>query len=138
MSGRLQVDLSSGVPPYEQIRGQVAALVAAGVLARGERLPTVRDLANDLGVAVGTVQRAYRELEAGGVVVSRRRVGTVVAATTAAPAGTTRARRLAQDFIIQARATHLSDDEILDLVRGALMSASPSGPSTSPTSPATA
>src|SRR5690625_7305039 len=79
MSLQIRVDLTSGVPPYEQIRGQVTALVAAGVLTEGERLPTVRDLASDLAVATGTVQRAYRELEASGVVTSRRRLGTVVA-----------------------------------------------------------
>ncbi len=119
----IAVDLSSGVPPYEQIRGQVTALVAAGSLTPGDRLPTVRDLAADLGVAVGTVQRAYRELEATGTVVSRRRHGTVVAAagdqTRAATVATV--RRSARSFARQARAAGLSEAEALDLVRGALM-----------------
>lgn len=121
MSGRITVDLSAGVPPYEQIRSQVAGLVAAGSLVAGERLPTVRDLAADLGVAVGTVQRAYRELEAEGVVVSRRRAGTVVAPaeTPAGPAEDVRAA--AHGFVARARAAGLADRAILDLVRGALM-----------------
>lgn len=117
---RVAVDLASGIPPYEQIRGQVAALVAAGRLAPGERLPTVRDLAADLGVAAGTVQRAYRELEAGGVVLSRRRTGTVVAGTApAAPA--LAARSAAAEFVSAARAAGLGDGEIVDLVRGVLV-----------------
>ncbi|MFC4554281.1 GntR family transcriptional regulator [Georgenia faecalis] len=121
MSRLVSVDLGSGVPPYEQIRGQVAALVAAGGLVPGQRLPTVRDLAADLGVAVGTVQRAYRELEADGLVTSRRRTGTVVApgAGAAGPGAAVRAR--AHAFVTEARAGGLGDREILDLVRGALM-----------------
>lgn len=120
MSLQIRVDLTSGVPPYEQIRGQVTALVAAGVLTEGERLPTVRDLASDLAVATGTVQRAYRELEASGVVTSRRRLGTVVAQVPGSPRGT---RQLAVRFVTEARAGGLDDEAILDLVRGALMSA---------------
>lgn len=120
MSLRVRIDLTSGVPPYEQIRGQITALVAAGVLGEGERLPTVRDLASDLAVATGTVQRAYRELEATGVVTSRRRLGTVVSRVPGSPRGT---RELALRFVSEARAGGLGDEAILDLVRGALMSA---------------
>ncbi len=75
----LRVDVTSPVPVYEQLREQVTALVGARQLVRGDRLPAARALAADLGLAVGTVARAYKELEATGVVVSRRRTGTVVA-----------------------------------------------------------
>lgn len=78
----LQVDQSSATPPYEQIREQVVQLVGSGALTEGARLPTIRQLAGDLGVAPGTVARAYRELEADGVVRSRVRHGTVVASST--------------------------------------------------------
>ena len=70
MSPTLRIDVGSSVPPFEQIRGQVAGLIASGALSPGDRLPTVRDLASDLGVAVGTVQRAYRELEAAALLLS--------------------------------------------------------------------
>jgi DNA-binding transcriptional regulator YhcF (GntR family) len=73
------VDTSSAVPPYEQIRAQVVELVETGALQTGARLPTIRQLAGDLGLAPGTVARAYRELESAGVVVSRVRHGTTVA-----------------------------------------------------------
>lgn len=75
----LEVDTTSAVPPYEQLRQQVTALVQGGVLAPGDRLPAIRQLANDLGLAGGTVARAYRELEADGVVTTHGRHGTLVA-----------------------------------------------------------
>lgn len=71
-------------PPFEQVRRQLAALVASGALAPDQRLPPVRQLAADLGLAVGTVARAYRELEEAGAVTTRRGAGTRVAATDAA------------------------------------------------------
>lgn len=86
MSADLQVDLSSPVPPYEQIRSAIAVLVERGVLAPGARLPSVRSLAADLGVAAGTVARAYRELEGAGFVEGNGRRGTTVRAVV--PGGT--------------------------------------------------
>lgn len=74
----LRVDLASPVPPYEQVRGQIADLVALGSLPPDTRLPSVRQLAADLGLASGTVARAYRELETAGLVEGRGRHGTVV------------------------------------------------------------
>ncbi|MEU8522447.1 GntR family transcriptional regulator [Streptomyces sp. NBC_01216] len=64
---------------YEQIRAQLAELILSGTLAEGARLPSVRQLAADLGLANGTVVRSYRELEAAGLVHSRRGAGTKVA-----------------------------------------------------------
>lgn len=119
MSLQVEVDLSSSVPPYEQIRLQVLAHVSAGRLRAGDRLPTIRALAGDLGVAAGTVARAYRELEAGGVVATRRRTGTVVA--DGAAGADDGMRQAAAGFTRAARAAGLSDDDVLDLVRGALL-----------------
>lgn len=121
----ITIDLTSAIPVYEQIRSQVAGLVAVGTLVRGERLPASRDLARDLGIAVGTVQRAYRELEATGVVESRRRTGTVVAGPVDSPGGTGSDRpsaliTLARRLVDQARAEELDDDAVLDLMRGVL------------------
>jgi GntR family transcriptional regulator len=121
----LRVDLGAPTPVYEQIRAQLAALVAVGALGPGDRLPASRDLARDLGVAVGTVQRAYRELEASGVVHSRRRTGTVVAegAGPARPGTASDDRDLLGDvraLVERARADGLADTELLLLVRGVL------------------
>lgn len=74
----LVVETKDPTPPYEQLRRQFVALISAGVLAPGERLPPVRQLAGDLGVAAGTVARAYRELEAAGLVHAKRGGGTRV------------------------------------------------------------
>lgn len=89
----LRVDPRSPVPPYEQLRSQVTTMVKAGVLPDGSRLPPIRQLAGDLGLAPGTVARAYRELEADGVVVTRGRHGTVVTAGAAAAAPAAERRR---------------------------------------------
>lgn len=81
----VEIDLRSPVPPFEQIRARIADLVAAGELPAGTRLPSVRALAGDLGIAPNTVVRAYRALEAAGVVRTARGKGTVVADTPPAP-----------------------------------------------------
>jgi GntR family transcriptional regulator len=74
----LRVDSASAVPPYEQIRSQLATMIATGLLPSGRRLPSIRQLAADLGLAGGTVARAFRELEQGGFITSRGRHGTFV------------------------------------------------------------
>lgn len=74
------LDDASPTPPYEQIRLQLRGQILERELLAGMRLPTVRRLAADLGVATNTVGRAYKELEAAGLVITRRRAGTVVAA----------------------------------------------------------
>ncbi|ADG74214.1 transcriptional regulator, GntR family [Cellulomonas flavigena DSM 20109] len=124
MSVHVEVDVTSGVPVYEQVRAQVVAHVAAGRLSPGDRLPTIRALATDLGLAPGTVARAYRELEQAGVVATRRRTGTVVADDAAGgqdSAAHSAARRAATAYVTAARAAGLTTDEALDLVRGALL-----------------
>lgn len=114
---RIEIDITSPVPPYEQIRAQVAGLVAAGLLRTGDRLPTVRTLAADLGVATGTVARAYRELEGAGLVTSRRRLGTVVTGT-GIPAPET-VVRAAGELVVRARAAGLTHDDLLGVVAAA-------------------
>lgn len=72
------VNISSPVPPFEQVRAQLETLIVSGVLRADQRLPPVRQLAADLGLAAGTVARAYRELEAAGLIRSHRGGGTRV------------------------------------------------------------
>ncbi|MGW2745190.1 GntR family transcriptional regulator [Streptomyces sp. NPDC001450] len=123
MSGAaVRVDTTSPVPPYEQIRAQLAALITTGRLPEGERLPTVRQLAADLGLAAGTVARAYRELEAASLILTRRGAGTRVARL---PAGARRreAAELAEvtkDFVAWTRALGFGEGEVLEAVRRAL------------------
>ena len=127
MSALITVDLRAATPPYEQIRAQLASLIAIGTLTDGERLPTVRALAADLGVATGTVSRAYKELESAGLIASRRRLGTVVTrgSDLLVPGGTGPVENLelhrAMDLLVaEARATGIEDQTLLDLLRGRL------------------
>ncbi|MGI9049478.1 MAG: GntR family transcriptional regulator [Rubrobacteraceae bacterium] len=76
----MDVNPSSGVPIYVQLVEQVRHAVEVGSLGAGDRLPTVRALAGDLGVAPNTVVKAYGELQRAGFIESRPGVGTVVAA----------------------------------------------------------
>ncbi len=82
---------SSPVPPYEQIRSQICTLIASGQLVTGDRLPSVRQLARDLGIAPNTVVRAYSELEQEGWVVTSTRRSFSVAPLP--PIGTHEERR---------------------------------------------
>jgi DNA-binding transcriptional regulator YhcF (GntR family) len=75
----LSVDGQAGRPLFDQLRNQIIEAIRAGTLPPGARLPTVRELAGYLDLAVNTVARAYRELEAAGVVETRGRLGTFVA-----------------------------------------------------------
>ena len=77
------LDPEDPTPPYQQLRRQLLDQIAGGRLAPGDRLPPVRQLAGDLGLAAGTVARVYRELEVEGVLSTRRGAGTRVAESAA-------------------------------------------------------
>lgn len=115
MSPTLTVDPGDPTPPYEQLRRQLADLITAGRLGPGDRLPPLRQLAGDLGVAVGTVARTYRELEQEGRITSRRGGGTRVATTGRTPAADRRhlLGGMAEDFLTRARALGFADEEIV-------------------------
>ncbi len=119
----VEVDVASPTPPYEQIRGQLATMIATGALATGDQLPPIRQLAADLGLAANTVARAYRELEAEGFVASRVRHGTTVLDIgPTLPAAEIR-RRLADaagTFAATARQLGINADEAETAIRVAL------------------
>ncbi|CAL9398400.1 GntR family transcriptional regulator [Streptomyces sp. enrichment culture] len=115
----LQIHLDdSGVPPYEQVRAQISEQARSGALPVGYRLPTVRGLAESLGLAVNTVAKAYRVLEGDGVVETRGRNGTYVAA-----AGSAVERELASQgraYAELARRLGASPEEALAAARDAV------------------
>jgi GntR family transcriptional regulator len=119
----LEIDSRSPLPPYEQVRQQVTALVLAGELGRGDRLPSIRQLANDLGLAGGTVARAYRELEADGVVATNGRHGTVVAGPPRRPAPPADLIAAARSYADRASRTGATLDDALTAVRVAFAAA---------------
>ena len=110
---RLTLDPSSTTPPYEQIRAQIAAHVDGGELQPGDRLPTVRRLADDLGVAANTVARAYRELEQAGVIETRGRGGSFVTGDQVER----KAKEAAAAYLAQTKALGLSAADAVALVR---------------------
>jgi len=120
----LTIDSESATAPFEQVRIQIAAAVAAEQLSAGTRLPTVRSLAVDLGLAANTVARAYRELEADAVIATRGRRGTFVRSDVvdepAAPSlAADAARASAAGYVQTVRRLGLSSQEALRLVENA-------------------
>lgn len=114
----LSIDTTSPVPPFEQLRVQLREQVASGALAAGAKLPTVRSLAEDLGLAPNTVARAYRELEADGIIETRGRNGTFVNAQ--GDAASRSAQLAAREFADRIRQLGVSPDAAIDWVRAAL------------------
>ncbi|MFC4222463.1 GntR family transcriptional regulator [Lysinibacter cavernae] len=112
------IDQSSAVPPFEQLREQVIAQVSSGDLAAETKLPTVRKLAADLGIAPNTVAKAYRELESAGIVETRGRNGTFVS-THGDPAHRA-AQRAAADYASSIRRLGIPTDEAISLVTAVL------------------
>jgi DNA-binding transcriptional regulator YhcF (GntR family) len=105
MSLKITIDPDADTAPYEQLRGQIAEEARAGRLPVHYKLPTVRGLAEELGLAANTVAKAYRALEEDGVIETRGRHGTYIAAgdararevAAAASAYVQRTRRLGLD-----------------------------------------
>lgn len=115
MTVELRLDPDDSTPPYEQLRRQLSAVIQSGTLAPQTRLPTVRQLAADLGVAAGTVMRAYAALEGEGLVVTRRGGGTAVSDAPPALSDEERVRRLAAlatSLVVHARGLGATDEEI--------------------------
>lgn len=104
----IAIDRGSRVPPWTQLRDQVVRLIEGGGVRPSDRMPTVRALASALGLAPGTVARAYRELEDGGWLVGRGRAGTFVAAVLPSDPAL-QLRRAADDYLRRARSLGFGD-----------------------------
>jgi GntR family transcriptional regulator len=117
---QLKLDLHSGVPVYRQIIDQVRGGMAAGTLAAGDQLPTVRQLAVDLAINPNTVLRAYRELELGGALETHQGTGTFISEKKVSTNNAERARQLGQlagEFAARAGAAGFTVEELLDQLR---------------------
>lgn len=113
----VQVDSGASQALFDQLRQQIIEAVRDGKLAAGTRLPTVRELAAELGLAVNTVARSYRELETAGIVETRGRFGTFIARVD--PADTAMAAA-ASVYVEAARSLGVSRDEAIRYVEAAL------------------
>lgn len=134
MSG-LRLDAADPTPPYEQLRRGIRRQISEGVLEAGDRLPAIRSLAEELGLAPGTVARTYKELEEEGWVTTRRGAGTRISpeGVRAARAGdrapkdavpvAAELRELLDGPVREARSRGYRDDEIAAALREVLRGA---------------
>ncbi len=115
----LHIDPAAQIPPYEQLRRQLIEQIQSGQLPEETRLPAVRRLAADLGIAPGTVARAYKELEIEGYLVARGRRGTIVAAQIFGEHATT-VQELTTQYVASMHRLGLSTDDIVAAVHRAI------------------
>ncbi|MGW1886311.1 GntR family transcriptional regulator [Streptomyces sp. NPDC001970] len=121
MTLKIVIDTHSATAPYEQLRAQISGQARSGALPVGYKLPTVRGLAEELGLAANTVAKAYRALEGDGVIETRGRNGTFVAA--AGEAAERQAASAAQAYAEQVRRLGLSRADAAAAVEDALRAA---------------
>ncbi len=120
---RFRLDRASGVPAYRQLVDQVRQAVQLGILAPGDRLPTVRDVVKQIAINPNTVHRAYRELESQGVTEGRQGSGTFIRRRLSKMPK--EQRHLEDDigaWMAKARAAGLGDEAITALVIKAMRS----------------
>ena len=117
---QIHISTQDGVPVYLQIVNQVKYLVAAGRLAPGEEVPSVRALAEQLVINPNTVARAYLELERAGVVMKRHGSGTFVSEEGSPLARKERMKILTQRadaLLAEAQHMDVALDEVLALLK---------------------
>lgn len=117
----LKIHIDDSAAPYEQIRARISEQARSGALPVGYKLPTVRGLAESLGLAANTVAKAYRALETDGVIETRGRNGTFVAA--AGSAAEREASSAAQVYAERVRRLGLAEGDAVAAVRDALRAA---------------
>jgi DNA-binding transcriptional regulator YhcF (GntR family) len=110
------VDPSAAKPLFDQLRTQIIDGIRDGRLSPGTRLPTVRELAAQMNLAVNTVARAYRELETAGVLETRGRFGSFVARVDPADAAMATA---AHHYVSAARALGVDRSEAMRYIEAA-------------------
>ena len=115
----LRLDMASRTPIYMQIRNQVVLGIAAGELAPGEKLPTIRALAEQCGVNMMTVSKAYSLLRQEGYITTDRRGGTVVAGSPGAGALSGKYAAALKIIAAEARLAGMDEDEFAALCREA-------------------
>ena len=109
----LRLDFTGGVPIYQQIRNQIVVAIASGELKPGEKLPTVRALAEETGINMMTASKAYQLLKAEGYITTGRRDGAMVRVPSAgADPETVEGLRLR---LCELRLAGMEREEILEL-----------------------
>ena len=112
----LQLDFTSDTPIYLQIRNQIIMGIADGLLAPGEKLPTVRALADEAGVNMMTVSKAYQLLKQEGYIAGDRRSGAVVLAKSGERILSDKMKTDLKLIISEARLSGITEASLIDLV----------------------
>ena len=118
-----KIDFADGLPIYRQVVRQVKFAVAGGALKAGEMVPSVRELARELTINPNTVARAYRQLQADGVLESVRGMGLQVAAGAEGQCRSERVKLIRQrlrQVLVEAKQSRLDGAELRTLVEGEL------------------
>jgi GntR family transcriptional regulator len=124
----INLDLTSKVPIYIQIRDQLRLMIATGEMEAGDQMPPVRDLASELLINPNTVQKAYHDLEREGFIHTRRGMGTFVTdrpRTRSQGREKAHAEELARDFVTRLFDLGLDADEVRTLVQETLRALKP-------------
>ncbi|MBP8303290.1 MAG: GntR family transcriptional regulator [Phycisphaerae bacterium] len=120
---QVRIDHASDRPVYQQIMDQVKRDIALGRLLREERLPTVRQLAQDLAINPNTIAKAYRQLEQEGVIVTKAGAGAFVAGLDSTLSRTVRKRILCDELeriVVEAFHMQIERQTLLDWFHGVL------------------
>lgn len=112
----IEIDESSGIPIWLQLRNRLIYLIRSGYYQEGDRLPTMRDMAVSLNINYNTVCKVYNDMEDDGYLVSRRAKGTFVSHLPEDMSRASEVEELAKDFIRQCREMGVEGDEVIDLV----------------------
>lgn len=116
----IEIDESSGIPIWLQLRNRLIYLIRSGYYQEGDRLPTMREMAVSLSINYNTVYKVYNDMEDDGYLVSLRSKGTFVSKLPEEMSKSSEVEELARDFIRQCKELGVEGDEVLDLVNRVL------------------
>ncbi len=108
---------SSGIPIYRQLIDQIKQSIRMNLIMPGEQLPSVRNMATALQINPMTISKAFAQLELEGVLIRKRGVGMLVAQTQTGHEIGTAIEKTLIEFVKQARADNLNDEDIISLVQ---------------------
>ena len=117
------IEFSSGIPAYRQIVNLIYCAIGDGTIREGDRLPTIKELSEQLKINPNTVSKAYRELDLKGIITSRRGDGSFLSDVTGRPKPLTEEDKDAKldelfgRMIAEAKACGITEQEILDHIR---------------------
>jgi GntR family transcriptional regulator len=117
-----KIELHSGIPAYKQIANRLSSAMADGTLSKGDRLPTIRELNEHLGVNPNTVAKAYRELALKGLIDGQRGAGSFVklddpVATLPEAKKKAKLNEFYQRMLTEARSVGLNEEHVLNFIK---------------------